>query len=78
MNLAAQTGHDYVESLDLEISRDEGMKLVGYARVEPNEDGLEEQEVRLIEFGCGRVFPENHSGVRRKAAKRSQGMLSVH
>lgn len=49
------------------------MKLIGYARVEPGENGLDEQEARLVNAGCSKVFSENHVGVGRKAAKRSQG-----
>lgn len=75
MDLIAANGHNRHESLEpLEGSREEdGMKLIGYARVEVGEDGLEQQESRLRDAGCGKVFSENHVGVGRKAAKRSQG-----
>lgn len=49
------------------------MKLVGYTRVEVGEDGLDVQATRLKEAGCIKLFSENHVGVSRRAAKRSQG-----
>ncbi|MBY3314725.1 hypothetical protein [Rhizobium laguerreae] len=49
------------------------MKVIGYARVEVGEDGLDKQEARLKEAGCSEFFSENHVGVGRFAKMVTQG-----